>query len=270
MTWPTSWSTDIRDHLDRYPYLHSRLKRGRGLGWDGKYAPWIKVRNVKDGDGRTTHVRGIRIDRVHHVLSRHERSYLYLAERWPWVTDIREQWPILDPDRTNELHYARGIPIPHRGGFPQPPTIDFMLTETTEKGTLCRAVAIKHAVNRGRKKSQLYLDVQRAWCEENGIVFTVVDNVGDKTLCNTLSFMRNWFVDQYKAPQDKLSDFSDRFNRQHRSNTSLKDLLRPIESALQIDQAEALSLLSLCAWENRIRLDLARPIGMQDIVYLAT
>lgn len=269
MDWPHTHSPSFRDHLHRYPFLHPKLKQGHGLGWSSEYKPWVTITKVKDGEGRTSHVFGYKTHRIHHVLSLHEISFLYLAERWPWVTDIREQWPILDFDRTNELHYERGIGVPKRNGAPQPVTIDFLLTEQTEDGIRCRAIAVKPEEKAKRPKTNLYLDVQRVWCEENGIPFSVVQNTGGLALCETLTEIRKWFDDGYKPCDEQVLEFATCFTRGYQENTPLTELFNPICKSLRVDETEAFSLFRYCAWSNRIQLDLQKPIALDEAVVLS-
>jgi hypothetical protein len=269
MNWTETYSTSFTDHMHRYPFLHRRLKQGYGLGWKERYKPWITVRQVKTGEGRTSHIKGYKVNRIHHLLSLGESSYLYMAERWPWVTDIREQWPILDFDRTNELHFERGIPVPQRGGLPQPVTIDFMLTEDTADGPRCRAVAIKPADLAMRKKTKLYLDVQRTWCEENNIPFSVVSNTGEIQLSESLNEIRKWFEDGYEPDQTKAAAFAEFFLANHTEHTPLASIFRPVSKSMRLDDAETFSLFRYCAWSNRIKLDLHKPIALNEAAVLA-
>lgn len=269
MDWQHTYSRNINDHLHRYHYLHRRLRRGIGLGWGNRYVPWVTVRQVKDGKGRTPHVPGIKVDRIHHLLSMHEHSFFCMAERWPWVIDIREQWPILDFDATNQLHFDRGIPVPQRGGFPQPATLDFLLTENTKDGIRCRAVAIKPDDLARRKKTMLYLDVQRAWCEQNHIPFTVVGNTGGMALYETMTELRKWFDDGYQPSADRAEEFQDRFQHDYREFATLAELLLPFATSMHMDRAEAFSMFRYAAWSNKIKLNLHKPIALNEAVVLA-
>lgn len=269
MDWTRSYSPHFRDHLHRYHFWKSKLKSGRGLGWGDGYSPWVHVRQVKSaGKAFTPHIQGMKVNRIHHLLSNGESSYFYMAERWPFVTDIREQWPILDLDRTNELHFRNGIAIIHRDNQPQPATIDFMLTVNTDDGPRCRAIALKSPEDFDRPKTQLYLDVQRQWCRENGIPFAVVVNTYDPILNNTLSEIRKWFDHGYQPDNEKADEFAKRFLAGYKHNVILSRLLEPLATSMKVEPTEAMNLFRYCAWSNRIRLNLLTRVAEHEGVVL--
>jgi len=76
--------------------------------------------------------RGVFSGRSHHLLSELEAIYFYLLERRAGTAEIREQWPILDMDRTLELCARFGVRPRMRNGYPEPFTIDFLVTERVD------------------------------------------------------------------------------------------------------------------------------------------
>lgn len=83
------------------------------------------------------------MQRPHHMLSELETTYFFLLERKASVVDIREQWPILHIDRTLELCAEQGASHKFRGAYPEPFTIDFVVTEEVDGKIFHRAASIK-------------------------------------------------------------------------------------------------------------------------------
>jgi hypothetical protein len=105
------WSSDLSLYP---PWLHARLKRGRGIGVGAAYQPWIKIHDFSSA-GTSSRTGGITVNRVHHLLSSLETTYLYLLERDPDVIDIREQFPILELAKTLKSCGELGVKHSYRG-----------------------------------------------------------------------------------------------------------------------------------------------------------
>ena len=120
--------------MARYPNQSSKAvikkwrKEGRGSGQGAEYKPWLYPSDVSS-HGFSTLAPGQTTGRIHSLLSRHERHFLYLMDWSERVNDIREQFP-LDLDRTMEI--ARGFGVRHPGvprdGQPCTMTTDFRVT----------------------------------------------------------------------------------------------------------------------------------------------
>lgn len=59
------------------------IKEGRGKGEGNDYKPWLTIQDVPSS-GRRTRGPGWKTNRLHHTLSDHETSYLYLLD---WADD---------------------------------------------------------------------------------------------------------------------------------------------------------------------------------------
>lgn len=124
------------------PYLRARVRRGRGIGERLDYKAWLSIRDVPSM-GTSSSIAGLKVRRPIHTLSELETTYFYLTERAPNVVDIREQWPILDIDGTLRLCSDLGIRHAFRGAYPEPFTIDFLITEENQGALSFRAASIK-------------------------------------------------------------------------------------------------------------------------------
>ena len=207
------------------PYLRARIGRCRGIGSGPHYVPWLKVRDVPSR-GTSVVSRGVFSGRCHHLLSELEAIYFYLLERRPDTVEIREQWPILDIDRTLELCARFGVRPRLRNGYPEPFTIDFLVTERVDGQLTHRAASVKSPEDARDPGTRLRLAVEHAWCQDRGIPWTLVNTQRfDKTMLENLRFLRGWFRQQY-APDAALEDrFVAQFAAHHAPNRLLSEVL---------------------------------------------
>lgn len=105
------------------------LKEGRGQGRGEDYKPWITIHDFPP-QGRSHRALGWKTRRVQHFLSDHEMRYLYLLDWSDSVTDVREQFPLIEHDITQEIAKDMGVkhPTEAASGFPYILTTDFLIS----------------------------------------------------------------------------------------------------------------------------------------------
>jgi len=98
--------------------------------------------------GRSWKIQGVKIDRIHHLLSDLERAYFLLCEFSEDVVDIREQYPLLPVESTQAIARAIGVRYPKykTTSVPMVMTTDFLLSVKQPNGDV-KSVArtIKYA-----------------------------------------------------------------------------------------------------------------------------
>ena len=88
-----------------------KRREGRGKGHGANYKPWIKIREFNSA-GTTANVVDWKHGRTTQLLSQGEEWYYY-ALRWDDnVTDIREQFPLFEPEDTVRIADAFGFRHP--------------------------------------------------------------------------------------------------------------------------------------------------------------
>nr|WP_285887121.1 TnsA endonuclease N-terminal domain-containing protein [Hydrogenophaga intermedia] len=252
------------------PYLRARIRRRRGVGCGPHYVPWLKVRDVPSR-GTSLVSRGVSSGRSHHLLSELEAIYFYLLERRAGIAEIREQWPILDMDRTLELCARFGVRPRMRNGCPEPFTIDFLVTERVDGRLTYRAASVKSPDDARDPETRLRLAVEHAWCQDRGIPWTLVDTQRfDKTMLETLRFIRGWFRHKY-APDAALEErFVAQFAAHHAPNRLLSEVLARVSRSLRQPVATTEDVFRYCAWSGQIQPSLARPLSMDAPVVMTS
>jgi hypothetical protein len=242
-----------------HPYLRARIARGRGVGDGLDYDPWLHVRGVPS-EGTSSIVKGIHTGRSHHLLSSLEVTYFFLTERRrrPAMVGFREQWPILDIDRTLEICADLGVRHSYRCGYPEPFTIDAIVTERVDGKDTERAASIKPTSKAADPRVRSRLSVEHVWCLEKGLPWTLVDTSGfSKQLLATLRFMRAWFQNRFEPDVEQANRFSEAFSRLYRQNVLLCELTLQVQKLLRISPHEANNLLRYCLWSDRIKADVS-------------
>lgn len=118
--------------------FHRRIDAGRGFGTGKDYIPFIQVHDFPSL-GTCSRVKSETVGRVHHLFSKNELAFFYILDFDDNVTDIREQFPLLDPDdphdicRIVELAEDVGIRYPRdpQSHYPYVQTSDFLVTTKT-------------------------------------------------------------------------------------------------------------------------------------------
>lgn len=254
-----------------YPaHLRARVKRHRGVGLGSCYAPWLKVRDVPS-IGTSAITRGILTGRPHHLLSELEAIYFFLIERRASTVDLREQWPILDFDRTLELCERFGVRHTARSGYTEPFTIDLLITERVEGQLRYRAASVKSPEDARDPLVRLRLAVEHAWCEERGIPWTLVDTTQfNKTMLETLRFIRAWFRHRYVSNSLLEDRFVERFAAAYSPNLPLGEMLAKLSELLRQPATVMEDVFRFCAWYNRIQPSLVHPLALNAPVVLRT
>lgn len=97
--------------------------------------PWLRVQDVPSR-GRSHKIPGVKVERLHHLLSDLERAYLLVCEFSEDVVDIREQYPLLPVESTQAIARAIGVRYPKYKAttLPLVMTTDFLLTVKQPSG----------------------------------------------------------------------------------------------------------------------------------------
>lgn len=250
------------------PYLRPKIRRGRGVGKGLSYVPWLKAREVPSR-GTSSIIHGIRVNRSHHLLSELETIYFFLIERKLSTVDIREQWPILDVDKTLELCAKYGVHHKYRGPYPEPFTIDFLIAEYVDGKLNYRAASIKTPADAKDPAVRLRLAVEHAWCLEHGIPWTLIDTsvfgatlLNRKTLLANLRFLRAWFRHRYSPDAQSVEEFAQQFHASYHTNVPLEGLIQRAGKCLRLSDNLSQDLFRYCAWADFIKVSLMHPLSM--------
>ena len=255
--------------LERYPkYWRGRLRRGVGLGIGDQYQPWLRVRDIRS-HGTSGNPRGITIPRIYHLLSTPERIFFHLLDRQADVVDIREQFPILDLSATLTICGELGQRHARIGSFPEPFTLDFVVTRETPTGLIYQARDIKTAENAAEQRVKARTAVSYEWCKRNGLDWKFVDTSDfSNDVLATLTFMRGWSRHLFVPDNAEIEQFILVFQANYGRNRPLREIITACSQHLKRSYDDCLNSFRFCAWADHIEVDVRRKLALNLPVIL--
>ncbi|WP_186431371.1 TnsA endonuclease N-terminal domain-containing protein [Clostridium sp. BSD9I1] len=170
--------------------IENRIKEGRGKGEGKEYKPWITVRDIPS-KGISSEILGWKTNRIHHLLSKLESKYFFVLEWSPIVTDIREQFPLLNENgSSNEtLRIAEDIGVKHPTipitGTNNILTTDFVITLNIKNEIITVARTIKYEKDLSDIRTLEKLEIERLYWERRNVDWKIVT---DKDVNGILSY----------------------------------------------------------------------------------
>jgi hypothetical protein len=145
-----------------------RFKDKRGQGELGNYIPWIWVTDFSPHSMKWR-IPGVKINRLHHLLSLLEAKVFYILEGMLGVVDIREQFPLLPLIETVEIATANKIKHPKFDGTPLVRTTDFLVI--TNNST--KAYSVKYRKSLTKRNLEL-ISIEREYWKRRGIELIII------------------------------------------------------------------------------------------------
>jgi hypothetical protein len=244
--------------------IDRHIEKGFGQGSQELYLPWLRVQDVPS-HGRSRKVHGVKVDRLHHLLSDLEYGYLLVAEFSPEVLDIREQFPILPQSAVQSIAHALNIRYPVYPGTKVPfvMTTDFLLTIKQPDGsTRLAARTLKYTeslkLGKGLERTLEKFELERAYWSGRGVDWSIVTEKNLPTaLIQNLDWLRKSATLQRHLQQRPLIEsFLEEIARVREYQWPLDRVLRHIAGALFIPYADTKAMFMHLVWHKHILLEL--------------
>lgn len=155
------------------------IERHIANGFGAGYMPGLRVQDVPSR-GRSHKILGVKVERIHHLLSDLERAYLLVCEFSEDVVDIREQYPLLPVESTQAIAHAIGVRYPKYKSTTVPlvMTTDFLLTVKQPNGdfkTVARTIKYQQDLERKDSvRTREKLLVERRFWMSQGVDWSIV------------------------------------------------------------------------------------------------
>jgi len=254
--------------------IDRHIANGFGGGAATSYVPWLRVQDVPS-IGRSHKIQGVKIDRIHHLLSDLERSYFLVCEFSEDVVDIREQYPLLPSERAQAIATSIDVRFPRypRTTLPYVMTTDFLLTVKDQNGNF-KSVArtIKYRsdlVGKGSKRTLEKLEIEKRFWQSQGVDWKIVtDEFFTRDLIKNLGLIRKYS----KLPRDLMkvslhSNFIDCLENSREFPWTLATCLRKIASLLSISYIDAQAIFFYLVWNKVLKIDLvSSPLHLTGLV----
>ena len=156
--------------------FHRRIDEGRGIGTGKNYRPFIQIHDFPSL-GICTRIKSETVGRVHHLFSRNELAFFYILDFDDDVIDIREQYPLLDPEdlhdlsRIVEMAESFGIKYPRdpHSHYPYVQTSDFVVTTKTGH---C-VYSIKESKEYGKERVRELQELERRYWKWRNVPWNI-------------------------------------------------------------------------------------------------
>ncbi|MYL54024.1 heteromeric transposase endonuclease subunit TnsA [Pontibacillus yanchengensis] len=169
----------------------------RGEGDLETYKPWITVRDLAS-KGRSSREFGVKVKREYHLLSDLERYFFYIAEWSDNIVDIKEQFPILEREKTMEIAEILGFKHPKdtKTKVNAVVTVDFLISFKNKEGEIKTVGrSIKPSSELIKKRTIEKLLIEKHYFESIGIDWAIVtEREINKNLAVNIQELREYLL----------------------------------------------------------------------------
>ncbi|WP_207936714.1 TnsA endonuclease N-terminal domain-containing protein [Pseudomonas sp. 51_B] len=242
--------------------IERHAANGFGSGAGVGYVPWLRVQDVPSM-GRSHKIPGVKIERIHHLLSDLERAYLLVCEFSEDVVDIREQYPLLPEERTQAIAKAIGVRYPRykSTALPLVMTTDFLLTVRQPNGdfkSVARTIKYQQDLNSLRTLEKLEIE-RRFWMSQGVDWAIITEEMFTPDLIKNLGLLRRYA----KLPRALTSsalhaDFLELLESSKAYPWATSECLRRIATRLGIAYGDARDIFFNLIWRKVILIDLSK------------
>lgn len=223
------------------------LKKGYGEGCGSDYKPWLEVQDFPS-KGRVSRCFSWKTKRTHHFMSDLETRYFYFLLWSNKVVDIREQFPLLERDKTIKIAETKGIKYPAdpKSKVPIVLTTDFLITENN-KGKLTNvARTIKPSKDLDNPRVIEKFEIERSYWEEEGIDWGIVT---ENEISKVMSLNIEWAYSAYslegngELTTDNLLEYAELLKvKLSKNNQPLYTLLDKLDDEINLEKGTFLYL----------------------------
>ena len=239
------------------------IKEGRGLGSLKTYKPWFKVRDVPS-NGFSTRIKGLRTQRVHHLLSYLE-LWAFLIFEWYGALDIREQYPLLPFKKTVAISNKYGLthPLVIGTNIPFVMTTDFLVTFQIDGKKREFPFAIKYKNDLGNRLTLEKLEIERLFWVENGLEWKIFTEYGGIDIfAKNIMFFRNYYdiSKRLYLPETDCNQIKIKlFNLLQKENLPLRRITKDCDGLLGLKKGSSMTVFHNSVAHHRISVDMHKP-----------
>lgn len=232
---------------------------GRGKGEYEDYKPWLTVRDFPS-NGRCSREHGVKVKREFHFFSDLERYFFYISEWDDKVVNIREQFPIIERQKTMEIAEMLGYQHPKSKttNVNAVMTIDFLITYK-DKGGQLKTVArsIKPFKELFKKRTLEKLIIEKYYCESIGMDWAVVtEKEINRNLAINLQELRDYQLQTYSIDEGVLTFLKQKID-QVDLRQNVMETIRIFCKEINTNENTLLSALKVLIVTKQIKVNLS-------------
>lgn len=212
--------------------------------------------------GRSHKIPGVKVERIHHLLSDLERAYLLVCEFSEDVVDIREQYPLLPEESTQAIAKAIGVRYPRykSTALPLVMTTDFLLTVRQPNGdfkSVARTIKYQQDLNSLRTLEKLEIE-RRFWMSQGVDWAIVTEEMFTPDLIKNLGLLRRYTqLPRALASSELHAEFLEFLESSKAYPWATSECLRRIATRLGIAYGDARDIFFNLIWRKVILIDLS-------------
>jgi hypothetical protein len=242
------------------------VKEGRGQGSGENYRPWITVQDFPS-KGRSSRSPGWKTNRVHHFFSDHERRLFYLYEWSDAVTDIKEQFPLLDLDLAVSIADTMGIKYPKdsQTDTPYVLTTDFMLSVNQNGKKIEIARTVKPSTELSKKRVAEKLELERRYYAAKGIDWGIVT---EQEIPRILARNIEWVHSAYRLEMNTEMDIAELHSlasilksKLQENNNTINKVTTALDQEMNLESGTSLYLFRHLLAKKEIIIDMEAKIS---------
>lgn len=243
------------------------ISQGFGQGEGAAYQPWWRVQDLPSR-GRSRKVQGVKIERIHHVLSDLEYHYLILLEFSERVIDIREQYPVFPTEQAQKIALDLGITYPRfqSTSLLYVMTTDFLITYLDDEGqpklaarTLKYDSELAEVKPAKRQRTLEKFELEKAILAAQGVTdwAIVTPELIGQTLARNLQWARAGAkLDRQFLRGETLARFFDILEFSFHRERPVSSMIRAAASAMHVPYVDSVNIFKYLIWCKGIRLDI--------------
>lgn len=253
------------------------IKEGRGVGTFSNYKPWLDIRSFPSR-GRVTRVKGIKTRRMHTLFSDLELKYFYILEWLDDVIDIREQFPLIDVNKTFEIANKKRIkhPVNSVDKTLNVFTTDFMITKKIGNSEILVARTIKYCEDLNEKRTIELFEIEKEYWKSKGIDWAIITekNILDNLVENIKWVHKfsdlNSFKENSSLSDEEIHSILVNINEElylnKNQNEKLANLLISIDDKHGIERGISLYLFKYGIFNKIINVDMNKELKLNPYI----
>lgn len=241
------------------------VKEGRGNGTGKDYKPWLTIQAFPSL-GKVSRISGWKTNRVHHLISGNETMFFYFLEWSDKVTDIREQYPLLDYNETQSIAESLGIKHPrdNESGFPYIITTDFLITLRFKEKEYTIARTIKPAKDLEKARVLEKFEIERRYWENRKVNWGIVtDNDISKDIARNIESLHSSYrlEDSYDLSEKQVHQISILIKEMiSKSDLSISEIGEHVDTIIGLQAGTGLYMFKHFISTKQILIDITRKI----------
>jgi hypothetical protein len=254
--------------------LQRYIDEKRGVGEGNQYTPWYYVRDVASVGASYRVKSAWTHNRIVHLFSLLELQWFLLFDWTEWVIDIREQFPLLPPERTLELAEMHDIAHPRdcKTKFPVVMTSDFRVT-IERNGVMSEQIrTVKYARELRKRRVKEKFQVEKSFWEQHGISDWAVVTEYDlpRTVVRNIEILRGYvdISDRISLSSTQLHDAAQFLTVKITDGHCLNDAVTECDKWMTLKTGTSVTLAYHLIATRLWKIDIRQPLSFRDPIQL--